>query len=175
MSQTTKNLNILITRLDEELTTQINRAAEAERDLSFAREDLAEARASLLASRTLADRNEDFRNEDFIRAREENERLYMENSNLRKQLDKYTDVRMKEAGEWLRDTDPLALTIEINKILSESYSGSRSCDPFTEKIPVIKAVRTKWDLGLKESKDVVDAWFLTHPVGGIEQFQAEDR
>jgi hypothetical protein len=186
MSQTTKNLNALIERMNEDYNAYIKRATEAERDLDSIKESRDYAQERMLALRTLLDRAE----ERIDRLSDGNAELDRENRYLSTQLAKYAGLRIKEAATWLRETSIEDLTTLINADRDPLSSQGRAYQPLVDKIPVIKAVRNKWDLGLKESKDVVDAWYAEakdtfdkdlaaspsiEPIGGIEQYQAEGR
>jgi hypothetical protein len=172
MSRTTDHLNDLLDLKDEELNAQIGKRIEAEQSLTMTKEARDYAREQMLALRTLRDRDV----VNMERLQDRCEALVEENNRLHAQLDKYISLRVKEAAAWLRETSIEDLTTLINEERNRAFGDtSRHYRPLVDKIPVIKAVRNKWDIGLKDSKDVVDAWYAEQPVGGIEQYQAEGR
>lgn len=187
MSQTTSNLNAYIARLNEDLTVQIKRAYEAEQDADIMREARNRMSEQLMAKRTLDARHEQDMERMAVRISE----LERENRYLANRLDSFMNLRIAEAAKWLRETD----INEMNTILNEAQTKVEGYDrppmkATTDKIPMIKLVRDRFDLGLKESKDLVDAWYAEmketfdamlaaspsiNPFTGIEQYQAESR
>jgi len=180
MSQTTKSLNMLIARMDEDLTAQIKRAYEAERSLDILKEAASrheqDTEDAVRWAVARVQREDQRTRDDLVRVQDRIVTLERENLFLSTKLAKYVGTRIKEASLWLRETDIEEMTklLNANQTVVDGYERP-PMNPLTDKIPMIKYVRDTWDLGLKESKDIVDAWYAERPVGGIEQYQAEGR
>lgn len=160
MSKVNKRLCELIDRLEEECRTQVLRAYEAERSLDLAKEDLEGMRRDHEdAIRWAVERAE----RDRDRLIEERNRALNESETLRAQLRHYTEQAKIEARAWLRETDIEVLKTTVSEWYVKSYSDAGyvppAVNPLTDKIPMIKYVRDRWGLGLKESKDIVDEWY----------------
>jgi hypothetical protein len=165
MSQTTNHLNAYITRLDEDLTTQIRMRADAERSLGMATEEIERLRRDNADAIRYAVAREE---REHQRTREDLERAVRslratedENNRLAAQLRRYSFAKIKEAADWLDTTSIEDMTAAVNAEQLADYGiGTRAINPLKDKIPMIKYVRNTWDLGLKEAKDIVDAWYV---------------
>lgn len=59
-------------------------------------------------------------------------------------------------------TNLRSITIDHDKLFALAAADRDSFEnPIVNIIPVIKAVREKWGLGLKDSKEIVDTWRAT--------------
>ena len=96
-------------------------------------------------------------NEAILRLNKENEALRdKEDLHRRMDFDKAYDhmaVELVTKRGWLPDiNDVEPFGVKENEVVL-GWPGP------AEKIPTIKLVRHLWNLGLKESKDIVDGWF----------------